>query len=256
MEELQKKVAAGCRIAAREGLAREIAGHVSARVAGSDEMWIRCRGAYERGLTFTEDIAVQRTNFDGDRPVGAEFELPLELPIHGEIYKARPDVNAVLHAHPTYAVMCAVAGIDLRPVYGAYDSNVLKLTGKGIPVYGRSRLINDAATAADLIAVLGESDVVIMRGHGITAVGRTVEEAVLNGVRIERLAFFNWQLALAGVERTPISDEDLEWFATPKRREVSRDTDWRFGSYAAEDELAEAARRHFEGSGRRETELG
>lgn len=241
VDDLRKMVATGCRVIAQQGLAREIAGHVSARIPDSDDMWIRCRGNYERGVRYTQELEIRRASFLGDGDVGSEFELPLELPIHGEIYRARADVNAVVHAHPTYTVLCGVAGVELKPVYGSYDMAGLRLARAGVPVYPRARLVNDAATAHDLITSMGEKDTCLMTGHGITTVGRTVGEAVLNAIRLERLAFFNWQLKLSGVDVSSISDSDIEFFDTPRKHNVSHDTEWRWESYVAEDEIEQAS---------------
>jgi ribulose-5-phosphate 4-epimerase/fuculose-1-phosphate aldolase len=242
MNDLRNKVALGCRIVAQQGLAREIAGHVSARIPDSEDMWIRCRGDYERGVRSTQEVEIRSVSFEGRGDIGEEFELPLELPIHGEIYRARPDVNAVVHAHPTYAVLCGVAGVPLRPVYGAYDMAGLRLARSGIPVYPLSRLINNPETARDLVVALGDSDACLMRGHGITTVGRSVEEAVLNAIRLERLAFFTWQLTLTGQEIAALDDSDFEFFDTPRKKNVTHDTEWRWDTYVVEDEAEQSIR--------------
>ena len=65
MEELRGKVAVSCRILAMEGLVDEILGHVSARIAGGDEMWIRCRSPEKEGVRYTTVDAIRRVDFDG-----------------------------------------------------------------------------------------------------------------------------------------------------------------------------------------------
>jgi ribulose-5-phosphate 4-epimerase/fuculose-1-phosphate aldolase len=106
LAELRSKVALSCRILAMMGLVKEITGHVSARIPDSDQMFIRCRGVDEYGLPFTSTEAVQQVGFDGDGPDASRFgrmrevnyEVPAEYPIHGEILRARPQVNCVIHA--------------------------------------------------------------------------------------------------------------------------------------------------------------
>jgi ribulose-5-phosphate 4-epimerase/fuculose-1-phosphate aldolase len=87
-----------------------------------------------------------------------------------------------------------------------------------------------------------------MHGHGVTTVGRDVPEAVLNALRLERLARFTWQLRLAGVIAPRVSAADEAFFTRPYKRsmgadtnvattrERGADTDWRWLSYVAEDE--------------------
>ncbi len=248
--ELREQVAVGCRILARQGLAHEIAGHVSARIPGTDRMFIRGRSAGERGVIFTTVDAIREAGFGGEGHDSTDYELPLELPIHGEAYRLREGVNAVVHAHPTYSVLCSVAGIPLEPVYGAYSSGGLRVALKGVPTYPRSRLVDDVDSAHALIEALGGSDVCLMLGHGIMTVGRDVPEAVLRALHLERLAFFTWQLRVAGVDAPRIDPEDEEFFTRPYRRsmgadtgvavgrERGADTDWRWISYVAEDEVA------------------
>ena len=92
--ELRGTVALACRILAAAGLVREITGHVSARIPGSDEMLIRCRGQEESGLLFTVPEDIRRVSYDGKGPdLEGKYSPPGELPIHGESFKARPEVG-------------------------------------------------------------------------------------------------------------------------------------------------------------------
>ncbi|MGI8926867.1 MAG: class II aldolase/adducin family protein [Tepidiformaceae bacterium] len=213
LAELRAKVALACRILAQQGLVRDIIGHVSARVPGTGEMLIRCRGEDEYGLRFTTTGQVRRLDFDGHGDgLGAAHVAPIELPIHGEIYKARPDAGAVVHAHPRAALFCGLAGIELRPLFGAYDPYALELAAAGVPVFPRSVLIDSAAVAGDLIRVMGAHSVCLMRGHGIAVIGDTVEQAAVRALKLEALAEVAWQLAAAGRDVDAIPPEELASF--------------------------------------------
>lgn len=247
---LQAQVAVGCRILARQGLVHEVAGHVSARVPGTEAMVVRGRSAAERGLRFTTTEAIRVCGFQGEGHEADGYELPVELPIHGETYRLREDVNAVVHAHPTYSVLCSVAGLPLAPTYGGYDSGGLRLALAGVPTYHRSRLIDDAESGRDLVSAMAGRDVCLMRGHGIVAVGSDVPEAVLNAIRLERLAYFTWQLAIAGISADTVLPDDAVFFTKPYKKSMGegvgeslgrdRGTDvlWRWKSYVAEDEAS------------------
>jgi L-fuculose-phosphate aldolase len=118
----------------------------------------------------------------------------------------------------------------------------------GVPTYPRSRLIDDPESARDLVSDMAGRKVCLMRGHGIVAVGTDVPEAVLNAVRLERLAQFSWQLAIAGMSVDPIRTDDEEFFKRPYRKSMGEitgvsvgrdrgaDVLWRWMSYVAEDE--------------------
>ena len=74
------KVATASRILGMLGLVRESTGHVSARIPGTDEMWVRCRGGDENGLVFTGLHNVRRTDFDGEGPgMGQEADAKARL---------------------------------------------------------------------------------------------------------------------------------------------------------------------------------
>jgi ribulose-5-phosphate 4-epimerase/fuculose-1-phosphate aldolase len=213
LTELRAQVALSCRILALTGVVREILGHVSARIPDTDEMFIRCRGVTEFGLAFTDAAAIRRLHLDGTgEGLGPDHEPPHELPIHGEILRARPEVGAVVHAHPTAVLLCGLAGIELRPVFGAYDPFAMALAWDKIPIYPRSILINTSALAAEVIDVMGQNDVCILRGHGIAVTGRTVLEATLRAIRLEHLAQVCWQLAQHGPLQE-ISSDDKQAFA-------------------------------------------
>jgi ribulose-5-phosphate 4-epimerase/fuculose-1-phosphate aldolase len=226
LDELRHKVALSCRILALTGLVKEITGHVSARVPGAQEMVIRCRGDDEYGLPFTGPRAIRRLDFDGQGPgLGEQHVAPIELPIHGEIYKARPEVSCVVHAHPPAVLLCGIAGVELRPVFGAFDPAAMALALEGIPVYPRSILISRPELGAELVGAMGNKPVCIMRGHGIAVTGRTVEEATLRAIRLENLARVCWQLARHG-PLPDVSAEDVAEFGGQAGAVVPRGDEW------------------------------
>jgi ribulose-5-phosphate 4-epimerase/fuculose-1-phosphate aldolase len=208
------KVALSCRILAHFGLVRDIIGHVSARVPGSDEMLLRCRGEDEYGLAFAMPRQVRRVDFSGVGPgVGKRHTVPLELPIHGETYRARAEVGAVVHAHPKWALLCGLAGVPLRPIVGAFDPYAAELGIAGVPVFPKSNLIDGPGIAAELLTTLGDGDACIMRGHGITVVGATVEQATIRAIKLEALAEITWRLAAAGQDVADLAPEERAAFA-------------------------------------------
>jgi ribulose-5-phosphate 4-epimerase/fuculose-1-phosphate aldolase len=216
-QDLRLKVAISCRILGMLGLVRDSTGHVSARIPGTNEMWIRCRGGDELGLEFTGLHNVRRVNFDGEGPgLGTEHAAPNETAIHGEIYKARPEVQAVVHAHPPYALLCGITGLEYRPVFGAFDPSALNIALKGVPIYPRAITITNPELGADLIKVMGDRDVVLMKGHGITVTAGTVEAATTQAIRFDQLSQIMWQLALSGRQAPDLSPEDMAVFNRPR----------------------------------------
>jgi ribulose-5-phosphate 4-epimerase/fuculose-1-phosphate aldolase len=202
-------VAQACRILAMEGLVEGVLGHVSVR-AGDDQMLIRCRGRDEHGLMFTTDDDVRLTDLGGTIVGDGEgYTVPNELPIHGELLRARPEVNAVVHAHPPDVLLCGVAGLELRPVFGSYNIPAMRMALEGVPVYPRSVLIRRPEQAHEMIAAMGDRPVCVLRGHGITVTGASVEEAVVRALNLNALATVTLELARLGARPERLPEEDV-----------------------------------------------
>lgn len=209
-EELREKVMLSCRILAMEGMVDRITGHVSARI-GTDEMWIRCRSPEEEGVRYTTIDAIRRVNFDGNGPdIGEHYQVPYELPIHGEIYKSRPTVDCVIHAHPTEALICGITELEFRPIFGAFNIPAMQMALDGIPVFPRSYLVTRPDLAAPMIEIMGEKSICLMKGHGITVIGKTVEEATMRALNFNMLAKATLQVAQIGRTAPNISPDDVE----------------------------------------------
>lgn len=225
--DLRMKVATSCRILGMLGLVSGTTGHVSARIPGTDEMWVRCRGGEELGLMFTGLHNVRRLDFDGKGPgLGDEHGAPFEAAIHGEIYRARPDVQAVVHAHPPYALRCGITGLQFRPVFGAYDPTQLDIVLRGVPLFPRSVLVSNREIGQEMVAAMGDRDVLLMRGHGIAVTGRSVETATSQAIRFDNLARIMWELALSGLEAREIPPDEIAGFDRRGRAESAPRTGW------------------------------
>jgi 3,4-dihydroxyphthalate decarboxylase len=230
LDDLRSEVAEACRILAVEGLVENILGHVSARI-GPDTMLVRVRGPREHGLMFTDTDDIRLVDLDGHGEELTEgYSVPNELPIHSEILRARPEVGAVVHAHPPAVLACGVAGLALRPIVGAYNIPALRLAHDGVPVYPRSVLIRRPELAREMLAAMGDRPVCVLRGHGITVTGATVREAVIRALNLNALAAVTLTVAMTGREPEEISAEDLAELPDLGSA-FNDDANWRF--YAA-----------------------
>lgn len=144
--------------------------------------------------------------------------MPNEFPIHSEICRRRPDVGCVVHAHPYFALLCGVAGVEIRPVFGGYSPQGFRMSLRGIPIYDRSITITNPQSVAPMLQVMGDRDVCLLKGHGIVVTGKTVEEATMRAIQVEKLAQIAWQLALLGRPVPDISQEDTHYFTGSKER--------------------------------------
>lgn len=196
-----------CRVLAAQGVVTGILGHVSARV-DADHLWVRTRGPRERGLRQTTEEDVRLVDLDGGGDLG-EWKVPNELPIHTEVLRTHPEVGAVVHAHPPALLACGLAGLPLRPIYGAYDIPGMRLVLDGVPVYPRSVLIRNRPLAQEMVSYMGFRPVCLLRGHGVTVVGETVQEAVVRTIALETLARVTLEMAKLGVTPPVVPPEDV-----------------------------------------------
>ena len=95
------------------------------------------------------------------------------------------------------------------PLVGAYNIPAARLAADGIPVFARSVLINTDALAAEMRAAMGDRPVCVLRGHGITTTGATLEQAVARALAVDSLARMACRVAAAGGTPSPIADADL-----------------------------------------------
>jgi len=108
--------------------------------------------------------------------------------IHGEIYKLRPDVMAVIHNHSPAAIPFGVSSVPLRAV--AHSGGFL---AEGIPIYEirdsggeTDMLVSNARFGHDLAVKLGKKSAILLRGHGVAAVGQSLPYVVGRAIYLER----------------------------------------------------------------------
>ena len=137
------------------------------------------------------------------------YSVPNELPIHVEVLRAHPDVRAVVHAHPPAVIAADLAGVPLVPLVGAYHIPAVRLAADGIPVFPRGVLIRTAALASEMVAAMGDRPVCVLRGHGITTTGESVEQAVARALALDSLARMACRVVALGGTVRALPDTDL-----------------------------------------------
>lgn len=212
LDQQRALVAQGCRVAAARGLADGILGHLGLRV-DNQHLLIRCRSDTDPGVAFTRPADVRLVGFDGSAGADGEldgYRVPNELPIHAETMLADPRHRAVAHLHPPAVVAADLAGITIRPIYGAYDIPGAWLARGGVPVYERAVLIRNSRLGKDMVAAMRGRPVVILRGHGLTSAAGTVEQAVLQAISVDELARMALRVRSAGGTLRDIGDADWD----------------------------------------------
>jgi ribulose-5-phosphate 4-epimerase/fuculose-1-phosphate aldolase len=218
LRRLRERVAKACRVLGNLELTKSTFGHVSVRVPGTDTLLIRARGPDESGIRYTAPDDVITVDFSGNKIKGRDgLDVPKEVFIHTWVYRARPDVQSVLHAHPATVMMFTICNKPLLPLFGAYDPSCLRLLTEGLSTYPSSVLICTDELGKDLASTMQDKScqACLMRGHGITTCGASIEEATLTAIRLNDLADINYRAHLLG-DPQPISEEEIRSFDNVK----------------------------------------
>jgi ribulose-5-phosphate 4-epimerase/fuculose-1-phosphate aldolase len=161
-------------------------GHVSVRHDKRPDRFLLARNMAP-ALVRADDI--QELDLDGNLTTDDARRVYLERFIHGEIYRARPNVAAVVHSHsPSVVSFSAVKGAKLRPIShmggflgeGAARFEIREFAGDATDL-----LVRNGALGVALANTLGSGNVVLMRGHGSTVVGPTLKHAVYRAIYTE-----------------------------------------------------------------------
>jgi len=160
-------------------------GHVSVRDERAPERFLLSR-SLAPGRVRARDIL--EFGLDGE-PLNARGRRPyLERFIHSEIYRARPDVVAVVHNHSPALIPFGITGTALRPVF-----HMSGFLGSATPIFeireaggpATDMLIRDHKLGAALARALGAAPFALMRGHGSVAVGATLKQVVFRAIYAE-----------------------------------------------------------------------
>jgi len=172
-------------------------GHMSCRVPGTGRILINSGKSVRSALTADDIIEI---DMDG-QPVGHDVVPPMEFPLHTAIYRARPDVNAVVHSHSPAVIPFSVTERPMRPLY-----HMASFLHPGVPVFEirqaggmTDMLIGNPTLGRALAKTLADKNVALMRGHGNVVVADTLPMAVFRAVYTEVNARLQMQaIALGG----------------------------------------------------------
>jgi HCOMODA/2-hydroxy-3-carboxy-muconic semialdehyde decarboxylase len=211
MDSIDDLVAA-YRILAEHGVI-DAYGHVSLRSPANPQRYYLARSLAPERVQ-AEDIM----EYDLDsNPLDARGrESVTERFIHGEIYKARPEILAVVHNHSPSVVPFSVTGVPMRALW-----HMAAFIGDGLPTWeirdvrkGTDLLVRDAPLGASLAKTLGKKPAALMRGHGSVTVGESLPRAVGRSVYLEMSAKMQMQ-ALALSQKVNYLDESEVKASTP-----------------------------------------
>ncbi len=176
----RREVALGNRILANEGVL-DAFGHVSIRNPENPNRYFLSRS---RSPELVEPDDVLEYDLDSNPIKATNERLYAERVIHGEIFKARPDVMAITHHHAPAMMPFCITGTELLPVM-----HLGAIVGHKVPMWDQhdefgdtNLLLVKAEEGASLARALGNAPLVLMKNHGATVVGANVQELVFRAI--------------------------------------------------------------------------
>jgi L-ribulose-5-phosphate 4-epimerase len=221
---LKLEVAAATRLLVMEDLL-DYSGHLSARIPGEDAYVI------QPGTDPRSDVEPERlitVDFDGNilshYGHGNVLRPPVEIPIHGEIYKARPDVHAVLHSHmemPIWFTM--MEGVQLAPMRPRAIRWQSGIASNADPSHIKSQ-----EQGAQLARDLGPHHACLLRAHGSVLTAESVPALFVDAVHFAENARALLQVLQAGQKPLPLTAEEMEQVNKTDMREFHNAKLWTY----------------------------
>jgi HCOMODA/2-hydroxy-3-carboxy-muconic semialdehyde decarboxylase len=195
--QLSEDLAAASRILVAQGVVDGF-GHVSMRHPSAPDRYLMSRSIAPALVTPADIIEYTLDSNPCNANGRSSF---LERFIHGEIYKARPDVMSVVHSHSPSVIPFGLVDVRMQAMF-----HNAAFIAAGVPVFDireqfgvTDMLIRDGAKGVALAAAMGDRDIVLMRAHGSVACGPTLQAAVFRAVYTEVNARIqHWTTTLGG----------------------------------------------------------
>ena len=172
-----------------------------------------------KGLMSPDELII--VNEEGKKIAGPRHLNPTsELPMHLEAYKQRPDIQAVVHAHPPYAVALSIAGISMAECL--LPEAIVFLGSIPTTAYATPSSEENAQVVRDLI---GHHDGLVLQRHGSLTVGNSPMQAFMRLESLERNAYIGYLLATLNVHNPMQPDDVRKLLATRQKMGLSRPTE-------------------------------
>jgi ribulose-5-phosphate 4-epimerase/fuculose-1-phosphate aldolase len=177
-------------------------GHLSGRISQQNAMIMTPHRA--PGL-LTDPNEMIVVDFDGQLLQGAG-PVPGEAALHGEIYRARTTIDAIVRTHAKYGNAMSIIGTPPRAVHGFGA-----LLGSEIPIFPRPLLIGSADVAREVVAILKEAEAILLRGNGAVVLGGSIPEAAVKAILLEESCELHYLALIAGQPVHLTDDEITTW---------------------------------------------
>ena len=225
LDEVCYQLALANRMVAYEGVLDGF-GHISVRHPTNPERYFLARS---RSPELIEPMDILEFNLDSEVLTPGDLLPYGECVIHGEMFRARPDVNAVVHHHSAAILPFCVTGVELVPIMGLGST-----MGPKVPFWDSQDEFGDTPMVlttkeqgASLARALGPNAMVLMRRHGATVVGKSLQEVVFRSIHTHRNAELLLRARALGTV-TPLSRGETEQACDYSLRERPMGRAWEY----------------------------
>lgn len=179
-EQIRELLTDGCKVLAWDGQGDFISGHVSCRVPQDPNRLLMKPSRI--GLDEVDAAELLEVTLDGNKVGGGDLPIHNEIWIHTEIYKARPDVQCVVHTHAPHAVAFGSTNRPLVPV--GHEGTLFT---EGLPRFSETTDGIVTPERGQAVArLLGTHQAMLLQNHGLVTVGPSIPEAVMTAVWLEK----------------------------------------------------------------------
>jgi L-fuculose-phosphate aldolase len=201
--EIKEKLIWAGKVLVAEGQDDFTRGHISFRLPDNPALFFM--KAHSLGLDEITHDNILTIDLDGNVVAGTARRHS-EVYIHSEIFKARADVNCVLHTHPPYAIALSAAK---RPL--AVYSQPAALFYNALGLYDESiNLIRSTAMGAGVARALASHRAVLLKNHGAVTVGASIAETVIGMIMLENAAMIQMVADAAGETKPLFPQADID----------------------------------------------
>ena len=187
------ELARACRVLELEGQGDRVVGHMALRDPEGRGMWMKRAGVALGEIYDAHDFVL--LDFDGNKLAG-DGKSHGEWPIHSEILRLRPEINATAHTHPFYA-----------SVYSASDEPLMTIVPRSTTQPVRPPRFEDGGdlictkdVAVAMVDAMGKHNAVLLRSHGIVTCGANIEDPVLVAIALEKMCREALTMNASGLE--------------------------------------------------------
>lgn len=210
---LAEQIAAATRILVMEEIL-DYSGHIACRLPGTDRFLVQNATDARSELS---PGGIMEITMDGD-VVAGRGKPPLELALHLEILRARPDVTAVLHCHMELAItFTLMKGVELRTL----RPRAVRWAD-GIPTHPDPSLIRRPEQGRALAGTLGSRNAALIRAHGLVLTAESVPALLVDAVHFKANARQFMLVLQAGREPLPLTPEEIAMIDSPREFHVAK----------------------------------